>query len=164
MTFQAAVIASGVGEISRNATDRPRVRQMVRKLTILTTGVGILNGIVLLMLPDQLGRAVLGETWAEAQTLLWPAAVQIVLIGLMTGFRTGLLGMRAVHKAVVIDIVTTVLALVLSVTGAFIGGAEPAMWGGAISQAVGAVIWLAVFLQYSNRVVATSSDQDDLRQ
>jgi O-antigen/teichoic acid export membrane protein len=151
MTLQVAVIASGVGEISRNATDREFVRRMVRKLTILTTAAGVLNGVVLLLLPDQVGRAVLGATWSEAQQLLWPAAVQIVLIGLMTGFRTGLLGMRAIHKAVVIDIVTTVLALVLSVGGALIGGAEPAMWGVAISQAVGVAIWLTVFWNYTSR-------------
>lgn len=154
MTFQVAAVASGVGEISRAAADRLQVRRMVGKITLLTTGVALLNGIVLLALPDQLGEAVLGATWQEAKHLLLPTAAQILLIGLMIGFRTGLLGMRAVHKAVVIDVSTTVLILVLTVSGAIIDGAEGAMWGVAISHAAGATIWWAVFW------IHTSKDQD----
>lgn len=160
MTFQVAVIASGTGEISRRADNRADVRALVRKLTFLTTLVAVVNGAVLLALPDPVGRAVLGDTWPAAEELLWPTAVQILLIGLMTGFRTGLLGLRAVDKAVVIDIATTVLALVLSVGGAIIGGAEPAMWGVAISHAIGAVIWLVVFRQRSRDLVPEVADGD----
>ncbi len=149
MTLQAAVVASGVGEISRQATDRAFVRAMVRKLTILTSVFALVNAVILLVVPDAVGQAFLGETWFEAEKLLWPAAVQILLMGAMTGFRTGLLGMRMVDKAVVIDIVTTVVALVLSVTGAVIGGAEPAMWGVAISHALGLMIWAVVFARLS---------------
>ena len=148
-TFQTAVIASGVGEISRDAADRSRVRQMVIKLTTLTTGVALLNGVVLLALPDRLGRVVLGDTWGVAQHLLWPAAAQILLIGLMTGFRTGLLGMRAIHKAVVIDVIVTVLSVAFSTTGAILGGAGPAMWGVVASQSIGLLMWAAVFWSYS---------------
>jgi O-antigen/teichoic acid export membrane protein len=149
MTFQVAVIASGVGEVSRTADDLRKVRQLVGRLTVLTSVVAILNGVVLLALPDALGRALLGETWLAAQDLLLPAAVQILLIGLMTGLRTGVLGMRAVHKAVKIDIVTTVLILVLTVAGALVGGAEAAMWGVALSHAVGATIWWTVFMLHT---------------
>lgn len=160
MTFQVAVIASGVGEVTRRADDRHAVRALVRTLTVLTTVVAVVNGAVLLVLPDAVGRAVLGDTWAAAERLLWPTAVQIVLIGLMTGFRTGLLGLRAVDKAVVIDIGTTILALVLSVGGAIMGGAEPAMWGVAISHAVGAVIWFVVFWRRTaDHLVVAGDDQ-----
>ena len=114
MTFQVAVIASGVGEVSRIADDLPHVRRMVRKLTLLTGGAAFLNGAVLSSLPDRVGEAVLGDTWTAAQHLMWPAAAQILVLGLMTGFRTGMLGMRAIDKAVKIDVVTTVLALILS--------------------------------------------------
>lgn len=151
MTFQVAVIASGVGEVSRVADKLADVRRMVAKLTLLTTAVALVNGAVLLALPDALGRAVLGQTWSEAQHLLLPAAAQILLIGLMTGLRTGLLGMRAVHKAVVIDVVTTVLILILTAGGAYVGGAEAAMWGVAISHAVGVTIWVAVFWIHTGR-------------
>jgi O-antigen/teichoic acid export membrane protein len=149
MTFQVAVIASGVGEVSRTADDLRKVRQLVGRLTVLTSVVAILNGAFLLALPEALGRALLGETWLASQDLLLPAAVQILLIGLMTGLRTGVLGMRAVHKAVKIDIVTTVLILVLTVAGALVGGARAAMWGVALSHAVGATIWWTVFMLHT---------------
>jgi O-antigen/teichoic acid export membrane protein len=149
MTFQVAVIASGVGEVSRTADDLRKVRQLVGRLTVLTSVVAILNGAFLLALPEALGRALLGETWLASQDLLLPAAVQILLIGLMTGVRTGVLGMRAVHKAVKIDIVTTVLILVLTVAGALVGGARAAMWGVALSHAVGATIWWTVFMLHT---------------
>jgi O-antigen/teichoic acid export membrane protein len=149
MTFQVAGIASGVGEVSRTADDLRKVRQLVGRLTVLTSVVAILNGAFLLALPEALGRALLGETWLASQDLLLPAAVQILLIGLMTGLRTGVLGLRAVHKAVKIDIVTTVLILVLTVAGALVGGARAAMWGVALSHAVGATIWWTVFMLHT---------------
>lgn len=157
MTVQAAVIASSVGEISRRFTERDFVRAMVRRLTILTTGVALVNGIILLLVPDAVGRAFLGDTWAEAEQLLWPTAAQILLLGLVTGLRTGVLGLRRVDRAVVIDIVTTVLALVLSVIGAIIGGAEAALWGTVISNAVGFVIWAVVFSRISRADEAAST-------
>lgn len=150
MTVQAAVIASSVGEISRRATERDYVRSMVRRLTILTASVAFVNGVILLTLPDVLGRAVLGDTWAETNDLLWPTATQILLLGLMTGFRTGVLGMRRVDKAVVIDIGTTIAALVLSVAGAIVGGAEAALWGAVISNAAGLVVWAVMFNRLSS--------------
>jgi O-antigen/teichoic acid export membrane protein len=150
-TLQVAVIASGTGEITRVADDLPRVRRMVRKLTLLTGGAAFLNGAVLVLVPESAGAAVLGDTWSVAQHLMWPAAAQIVVLGLMTGYRTGMLGMRAIDKAVKIDVFTTVLALILSTAGAFAGGAKPAMWGAAMASTIGLVIWVVVFQRHSTR-------------
>ncbi|AXT86208.1 hypothetical protein C6I20_14140 [Aeromicrobium sp. A1-2] len=149
MTFQVAVMASGVGEVARVADDRALVRRMVRKLTILTGGAALLNGVLLVLVPDSVGRAVLGDTWSVAQHLVWAAAAQILVLGLITGFRTGMLGMRAIDRAVVIDVATTVLALVFSTAGAFAGGAEPAMWGAAAASAIGLVMWAVVFHRHT---------------
>jgi hypothetical protein len=145
MTFQVAVMASGVGEVTRLAADKSHVRRLVGKLTTLTTVAAMLNAAVLLLLPDSLGEALLGDTWGVAQHLVWPTATHIVVLGVMTGYRTGLLGLRAVDKAVVIDVITMTLALVLSTAGAFIGGAEPAMWGATIASGVGALMWAATY-------------------
>ncbi|MDX6231628.1 MAG: hypothetical protein QOH68_579, partial [Nocardioidaceae bacterium] len=150
-TFQVAVIASGVGEVTRITDDLPQVRRMVRKLTLLTGGAAFLNGAVLVLVPDRVGEAVLGDTWSVAQHLMWPAAAQILVLGLMTGYRTGMLGMRAIDKAVKIDVVTTVLALILSTAGAFAGGAEPAMWGAVAASTLGLVMWVVVFQRHSTR-------------
>ena len=113
--------------------------------------MALLNAVVIVLLPDPWGAALLGDTWQVAQHLMWPAAVQIVALGLTTGYRTGLLGMRAIHKAVVIDVLTTMLVLILSTIGAFVGGAEPAMWGAAIASTAGLVMWTVVFQNYLGR-------------
>ena len=156
MTLQVAVVANGVGEVARIANDRLQVRRLVRKLTVLTGGVALLNAVVIVLLPDQWGVALLGDTWQVTQHLVWPAAVQITALGLTTGYRTGMLGMRAIDKAVVIDVLTTMLVLILSTIGALVGGAEPAMWGTSIATTTGLVMWIVVFQNYLRRDLGES--------
>lgn len=148
MTLQVAVAATGVPEIARLDTSDQRVRGRVRTMT-LVAGVGAaVNGVLLLVLPDVLGRAVLGATWSAAQPLLLPAAAQILLIALVTGPRSGLIGLRALGRTVPIDVASTVAVLAATVVGALADGAAGAMWGRVICWVVVALVWWATWLQH----------------
>lgn len=151
VVFQIASMASGVVDVSRSAKERVTVLRMGTRISLLTTLVAIANGVVLLMLPDAVGEAVLGATWQAAEPLLLPAAAQIAMMGIMSGARSGLLGLRAVKLALRIDIVKTVLIVVLTAVGAVIGGAEGAMWAVAIGHALGAIIWWAALWYQVNQ-------------
>jgi O-antigen/teichoic acid export membrane protein len=105
----------------------------------------------MLLLPDSMGEAVLGDTWEVAEPLLVPTGVQIVFLGLMTGVRAGLLGMRAVRKVMRIDLTTTALVLVASIIGAVINGALGALWAFTFVQVLMTVVMWATFLAHTRR-------------
>ncbi|GAA3518702.1 hypothetical protein GCM10022234_12740 [Aeromicrobium panaciterrae] len=146
VVFQIASMASGVVEVSRSSKQSADVIRMGTRISALTTAVAVVNGVILLMLPDALGEGLLGDTWSEAHPLLLASAAQIAMMGMMSGARSGLLGLRAVKLALRIDITKTVLIIVLTVVGVLINGALGGMWAVAIGHGIGAIIWWAALL------------------
>jgi O-antigen/teichoic acid export membrane protein len=144
--FQAAAIAAGVAEVSRMAPDDVSgVRRHVLRTTRLTFAVAAVNATVLVLLPDVVGEQILGATWAETEPLLLPAGIQMVLLGLISGTRSALLGLRAVRRTTALDIGTTVFTLSSTVAGAIVGGAVGAFWFIACAQGVVAAVWWIAF-------------------
>jgi O-antigen/teichoic acid export membrane protein len=144
-TFQIAAVAAGVGEIARTGQDGRGVRRQGLRISGLTTAVALLNTAVMLVLPGALGRLVLGDTLERARPLLLATGVQLVCLGVITGARAGLLGARMIRKAMRIDVASTVLLLLATVSGASADGAAGALWGVALAQGVLAVVWWTVF-------------------
>ena len=144
--FQAAAIAAGVAEVSRMEAGAAAVARHVRRTTTLTAGLAVANATVLLLLPDALGRLVLGATWAPTERLLWPACVQMVLLGLISGVRSALLGLKVVRTTTTLDIVGTAVTLGSTVVGAFVNGSLGAFWFLAAAQGVVAIMWWGTYL------------------
>lgn len=144
-TVQVAAIAAGVSETTRSDGDLAQVRRQARRISVLATAAALANGAVALALPDPIGRLVLGDTWFAARPLLLATSVQILFLGAMTGLRAGLLGLRAIRRAMAIDVASTVLVLTATVTGAVYDGARGAVWGVAGAQALLAGAWLLTF-------------------
>jgi O-antigen/teichoic acid export membrane protein len=159
--LQAASIAAGVAEVSRMEPGSDAVARHVRRTTSLTVGVALANAVVLLVLPDVLGRLVLGATWEPTQRLLWPACLQMVMLGLISGVRSALLGLRAVRTTTTLDIVGTAVTLGLTVIGAFVNGSLGAFWFLAGGQAVVAMMWWATYLGRGHHAIVetTRSEQ-----
>lgn len=152
VTFQAASIAAGVAEVSRLPTEGDHLRKHVTKTTALTTVVAMLTMLVLLFLPDELGKMVLGETWEPTKPLLLPASVQMILLALISGPRSAMLGMRAVKITVRIDVVSTIIALGATIIGVVVADAFGAFWALAIGQAIIAITWWIVYRGYTAKM------------
>ncbi len=150
MTFQIAITAASIGHVTRSLeAGGAIIRRYIEKVSVLATAAAAVNLIVIVLLPDGVGRAILGDSWEVAQPLLFATGVQILILGLLTGPRAGLLGMRAIRRVMAIDIVTTGLVFAASIVGAEINGALGAIWAVTIVQAaMTAVIW-ATFLSQS---------------
>jgi O-antigen/teichoic acid export membrane protein len=160
-TVQVAAVAAGVSEISRSNGSRSRIRRRALQITGFATGLAIANAVVMLVLPDRVGELILGATWHTAKPLLLPTGVQIVFLGALTGARAGLLGMRAIRRAVVIDVASTAVVLVATFSGVLIDDALGALWAVAIGQAILATTWWGVFInQLSRHDPITEADQD----
>lgn len=140
MTFQTASVAAGVAEVA-NDPDSYRDGGHLRRTVIVSLAVAAVNAVILLVLPDALGRLVLSDTWDATEALLLPACVQILALGLIAGPRAHLIGSKAVSVTVPIDIASTVVTLVLGTIGVFIDGAYGAYWGVSSGSVVAALMW-----------------------
>ncbi|HWF56533.1 MAG TPA: hypothetical protein VG223_17975 [Solirubrobacteraceae bacterium] len=147
-TFQVAVVAAGMGEVTRLPTNL-LVRLHVAKATALATAVAVGNVLVMLFLPNKLGEVVLGASWHAAQPLLLPTGAQIICIALITGMRAGLLGQRATKKVMGLDIVSTIAVMIAAFGGAVADGAKGALWLVAACQGLTVVGYLVVFLRHT---------------
>ena len=149
--FQAAAIAAGVSEVSRLPSGTPQLHRHVKRSTLLTTSAAVVNLLLILALPSPMGRLVLGDTWHGTQRLLWPAGTQMVLLGLISGVRSALLGMRAIRRTLVIDLATTVITFSATIVGALLGGVVVAFWSLAGAQGLVAVLWWVAFWDLGGR-------------
>ncbi|CAM3354225.1 hypothetical protein NODU109028_13235 [Nocardioides dubius] len=148
---QAAFMAAGVAEVAAAPDDRELVRRQARRGTVLMGVIAAANGAVLLALPDGVGELILGDTWAGARTLFWPAALHLVALGMITGVRSALMGRRAIRVTMVIDVVSTTAMLAAVIVGVSVNGALGAWWALACLQVVVAVVWWLVYLAHMRR-------------
>ena len=129
----AGVMTGAIAEGSRlHARDPARLRPMLRAMSASLAGVGLLSGVVVLALPDEVGEALLGDAWTSAQELLVPVLVGVVGLGWSTGASTGLAVLEAADAALGLRVASGVAALIAGVTGAALDGAAGAAWGLAI--------------------------------
>ncbi|WP_028654708.1 MULTISPECIES: hypothetical protein [unclassified Nocardioides] len=140
VTFQTAAVAAGVAEVANAGKDGPPSGTL-RRTTLIATAIGAVNGALLLVVPDSVGRIILSDTWEATEPLLVPACVQILCLGLIVGPRAHLTGMRRISTVVRLDITATFGIVALGVVGVFVDGAVGAYWGTAAGQAVAAVAW-----------------------
>jgi hypothetical protein len=149
-TFQIAAVAAGTSRVARSSLRPRQVFGLGAKFSMLTTAVAAINGLILVALPDRIGEAVLGgPVWHAAKPLLWANAAQIICLGIITGARAGMLGMRAARYTVKVDVVTTVVVLAATVIGVVLDGVLGAFWAVGIGQAAMAFVWWSLFRWYT---------------
>ena len=98
-------------------------------------------GGVLALLPDNVGHALLGSTWASARTLLLPLVLVMAAVGAGLGALAGLRVLGASRNSMRARLLVVPLVVVGSVTGAVMGDASGAAWGWAVATALAVVVW-----------------------
>jgi len=101
---------------------------------------GLVWGSIALLVPDELGRMFLGDSWEAAQTFLPAWIVTQVGIVLVIGPAMAIRAFANARLSLRVTVVTAAIGLVVPVTAAFAGGLAAA-WGLALASVVGAVIW-----------------------
>lgn len=143
-TLQIAAVVGGAAEIARTGVSGRAVRKRIIGISTVASIVALVNAVIMLVLPDSLGVIVLGKTWHATKPLLLPTAVQLLCLGLITGPRAGLVGMRAPRRTMVIDMLNGALFLAAAVLGAAFDGARGALWAIALTQALLVSVWWIV--------------------
>jgi O-antigen/teichoic acid export membrane protein len=103
--------------------------------------VAAVNIVVLVLLPDALGRAVLGNVWPVIAPLMLPVAVWLGLTAAQSGVPPVLIGRHQFQVAMVAQVVGGVLSVTTLVIGAALGGTSGAVWGLAVGQAANGIAW-----------------------
>jgi hypothetical protein len=102
------------------------------------------TGAVMFSLPADVGHAILGQTWMDAQPVMTPLAMQKVALGLSAGAFCGLRILGAARRGLRARVFTSLLAALCGSMGAVINGAVGAAAGMALGQAIGvALYWRA---------------------
>lgn len=158
--FQTAISTAVIGEVAHAAGEPRRIWRQTITTSTLTGAIAAVTLAVMVALPTRLGHTLLGASWHLTQPLLLPAGLQIVVAGLVTGPLAALLGMKAVRKALTLNVCTTVVMLIGAGAGAAANGAKGALW--LVDAGVGlmmVVTWVTLAMHLRNPETASAAVQ-----
>jgi hypothetical protein len=101
---------------------------------------GLLWGGALLLLPSSVGTLMLGSLWPAAIALVVPTTLAMALGCLFDGAFVGLRALGVARRSLRAQVTRAVLAVVLGLFGAYVGGAEGMLWGAALASLIGVVV------------------------
>jgi O-antigen/teichoic acid export membrane protein len=104
-------------------------------------GITMLWGGLMLLLPDRVGVAILGSSWALTQPLLLPVTIFAAGIGLTTGASVGLRALAAARRSLRARMVSSLIRLLGALAGAAAAGAVGAAWGLAGGSTIAVAVW-----------------------
>lgn len=151
---------SSLVDMSRSRDDDDALRRHMRRVLAVSMTAALANLGILLVIPDGVGRLILGRTWPLAEPLLLAAGLQLVLIAARNGTRAALLSRRQIRLIMVVDIIGTVLLVALSLVGAVIADAQGVIWAGVVGQGIQTVVWWVLARRRLARPPTTPEDPD----
>jgi O-antigen/teichoic acid export membrane protein len=114
----------------------------------LATGVAFVGAVVtavwggaLVMLPDSVGREILGPTWAAAAVLLWLVAIDRTFNTLTVGSALRLRVLLRVRISFLVRVISAATGFGVSVLGAVVAGAWGVALGAAAVAPLLALLW-----------------------
>ncbi len=115
---------------SRRALERGlRGTSIMWRWSLVLGVVSGLYGILVLFLPDSLGRELVGKSWVGASALLLPLVIQTVTRGPYTSGPVLMKAMGDLNGLIRLRVHTSVPSLACPAVGAVIAGAPGAAWG-----------------------------------
>jgi len=147
-TIQIAAVSGGMAEIARAGHTGAALRRYAARTSLAVGAFGALNGAIMLLLPDPIGELVLGETWNATKPLLLVASIHLVVVGLGTGARAGLLGARAVRTTLHLDLTFIGVGLVTAIIGSVLAGAQGYYWGTVAAAGMATLLWWIALVRH----------------
>jgi O-antigen/teichoic acid export membrane protein len=110
-------------------------------LSVGLAGAAIVWGSIAILLPESIGRFVLGPTWEPARATLFPVTLWIAGNGVIAGAVVGLRGLQAASRSLRAQLTTASSRLILGLVGGAMAGASGAAWGVALGILGTSAIW-----------------------
>ena len=129
------------------------IRRRTYWLMCLSLILALLAGVwtlALSLLPDSIGRFVLGETWDVARNLIIPIALQTVALGVSIPF---IMALRVHWPRVTlwVQLAGSVLTVALFFSGLLICGVVGAAWGQFLAASLQAILVCITYFRFSKR-------------
>ena len=145
-------VAQGLRMVAQPEAVRSLARggDLLRPCLLFSAAMAALAAVaggVLLVLPDSVGSAALGDTWEPARTVLVPYTLSVMAAGVLGGAQLGLHALVAIRRSLVARIAVSVMLVVFKIGGAVLAGAPGAAAGGAVAMWAGASLWWWQLLQ-----------------
>lgn len=117
----------------------------LRRVSLLFSGflatTATLYGVVLLFVPDAVGKALVGANWGGAQRIILPLALSFAGLGGVMGAASGLRALAAASRSLRARVASSILLLGGGMIGAILADALGAAVGLAAANWLGALIW-----------------------
>jgi O-antigen/teichoic acid export membrane protein len=125
-------------------------QRMVRDAVLGSALLGGLSAVwvvILVLLPSNLGRAVLGDSWAGADQVMLPSGLVLLAGALVLGASNSLAALSRADQVLRVTLVQAPLMLILGLGGAWQWGVVGAAYGFAITQGVGLLYTWVLFMR-----------------
>lgn len=139
--LQLAVATSAATDIAREQPDNSGLMAIQRRTLLIASVVAVLNLLVLVLLPDPVGRTLLGQMWPLVSPLVLLIGLRVIISASQSGLRAALLGRRQIKQVMYVDILSSVVTIIGLVVGAALADAPGAMWGSLPGLALATVCW-----------------------
>lgn len=139
-----------------------RYRRAVGLLVLVLVAANMIWGQAALLIPDSIGLAVFGDSWAAGRALLFPMSLWLAFTAAYSGIQVGLRGIEEAGRSLKARIATAPILVAGGAVGAVLAGASGAAFGRAIAAAVSTAVWI-VFLRRALATwpPATANDSPD---
>ena len=142
--IRLALVPEAVRAASRSLR---RMTRLVLAAAALLTGVTAVWSVAVLLLPDAVGKALLGSSWALAVPLLVYVAVDRLANATSIGPFLGLRALADSRRSLRARMAVAALTVLGGVVGALVDGAHGAAIGAAASSLVSIVVWGYAFFR-----------------
>ncbi len=128
-------------------------------------GACLVWGVALLyVLPDAVGRAMLGTVWPSAAELIVPTTLIVMTGSMSDGATAGLRALGAARNSLRAQLIAAVAYVTGGILGAITDGAYGSAWGVALGTAVGAAVaWHQLRLVLRAPIFVPSIDNNESR-
>jgi hypothetical protein len=122
-----------------------RLRGFSLGLSTALAGAALAWGVIVVVLPDRLGEAILGVSWPDAQSVAPFAALAMAGTGATAGAFVGLRALAAARRSLRVRATVSPAILAGATLGAAAGGARGAAAGLAVATWFGVTLWWREF-------------------
>ncbi|WP_171064490.1 MATE family efflux transporter, partial [Actinomadura soli] len=145
VVLQAVPLVTVPAAVAAGRRSATALRRAVRGLTAALVALALGYGALVLLVPDELGRALAGESWTLARPVLLAECALFVSIAAITGPALGLRAIGDARGGATIRLMVVPLSVLCGAGGAWTAGAPGALYGLALANCAGLVLWWRQF-------------------